>query len=174
MNARTIEVYHPRAVSDLGRWEIGDLNLKIYGLIADSHEIDGAMIALAGSFVQTEVLPRVADEGDSNGLGFVIVHPGTLGVSISVYWWIQGSVLCQRIHRKQYSAEPMDTTKRPVIACVWELALINAEQEAWRKTMMTSEPSPSGTIFRQPDEGCRTSSLNPPNGEPNRSASCRF
>ncbi|WP_292562847.1 hypothetical protein [Mesorhizobium sp.] len=85
------------------------------------------------------------DEGDDNGMGFVIIHPGELGVSISVHWWIQGSVLCQHIYRKLYSAaEPMDTVKRPVVACVWELALINAEQEAWRKTMMKSEPSPSG------------------------------
>ncbi|WP_234804009.1 hypothetical protein [Ensifer adhaerens] len=144
MNPSTIEVFHPRAVSHPGRWEIGDLRLKVYGLVADSHAIDGATVSLARSFAQADVLPRVADQGDSNGLGFVIVHPGTLGLSISVHWWIQGSVLCQHIYRKQYSAaEPVDTRKRPVIACVWELALINAEQETWRKTMMTSEPSSS-------------------------------
>jgi hypothetical protein len=76
----------------------------------------------------------------------VIIHPGELGISILAHWWIQGSVLCQHIYRKLYSAiDPMDmdTVKRPVIACVWELALINAEQEAWRKTMMKSHPSPS-------------------------------
>ncbi|AMY03606.1 hypothetical protein A4R29_14390 [Mesorhizobium ciceri biovar biserrulae] len=87
----------------------------------------------------------MADEGDENGMGFVIIHPGELGVSILAHWWIQGSVLCQHIYRKLYSAtEPMDTVKRPVIACVWELALMNAEQEAWRKTMMKGEPNPLG------------------------------
>jgi hypothetical protein len=101
-------------------------------------------VALAQSFVRQDVLPRVEDEGDDNGMGFVIIHPGELGVSILAHWWIQGSVLCQHIYRKLYSAiDPMDTVKRPVIACVWELALINAEQEAWRKTMMKSQPSPS-------------------------------
>ncbi|WP_244513145.1 MULTISPECIES: hypothetical protein [unclassified Ensifer] len=101
-------------------------------------------MAQAQSFIRHDVMPRVTEEGDSNGMGFVIVHAGTVGISISAHWWIQGSVLCQHVYRKLYSAiEPMDTVRRPVVACVWELALINAEQEAWRKTMMKSKPSPS-------------------------------
>lgn len=151
MSPTTIEIYRPRGVSNLGQWEIGDLKLKIYGLVADNKMIDQAMISLAQSFVRQDVLLRVADEGDDNGMGFLIIHPGELGVSISAHWWIQGSVLCQHIYRKLYSAaEPMDTVKRPVIACVWELALINAEQEAWRKAMMKSEPSPSVYMDARP------------------------
>lgn len=142
MNTGLIERYRPRSVSDLGRWDIGDLKLKIYGLLADSKVIDETLITLGTSFFDEQVLPRVKHEGDSNGAGFVIIHPGEIGVSISAHWWIQGSVLCQHIYRRLYGArEPMDTLQRPVIACVWELAIINAEQEAWRNTMMTAEPS---------------------------------
>lgn len=144
MNSETIEIYRPRSVSNLGQWAIGGLQLKVYGLVADNKKVDETMVLLAQSFVRKDVLPRVADEGDDNGLGFVIIHPGELGISISTHWWIQGSVLCQHIYRKLYSAtQPMDTVRRPVIGCVLELALINAEQEAWRKTMMKSDPNPS-------------------------------
>lgn len=144
MASETIEIYHPRRVSNLGQWDIGGLKFKVYGLVADNKNVDETVMTLAQSFVRQDVLPRVEDEGDDNGMGFVIIHPGELGVSILAHWWIQGSVLCQHIYRKLYSAiDPMDTVKRPVIACVWELALINAEQEAWRKTMMKSQPSPS-------------------------------
>ncbi|KOF22633.1 hypothetical protein AC244_03765 [Ensifer adhaerens] len=152
MKSEPIEIYHPRRVSNLGQWDIGDLKLKAYGLVAEDKEVESAMVTLAQSFVRQDVLPRVTDEGHDNGLGFVIIHPGELGVSISAHWWIQGSVLCQHIYRKLYSAtEPMDTVKRPVIACVWELALINAEQEAWRKTMMKREPSPSAYMDARVD-----------------------
>lgn len=134
MSAKTIEIYQPRPVLNLGEWDIGGLKLKAYGLVADGKEIDGPMVALAQSFIRHDVLPRVTDEGDSNGMGFVIVHAGTLGISISAHWWIQGSVLCQHIYRKLYSAaEPLDTVRRPVVACVWELALINAEQGSLAK-----------------------------------------
>ncbi|WP_137934847.1 hypothetical protein [Mesorhizobium comanense] len=152
MNPATIEIYHPRRVSNLGQWDIGGLKLKVYGLVAHGKRVDDLMQALAQSFVREDVLARVADEGHDNGMGFVIIHPGELGVSISAHWWIQGSVLCQHIYRKLYAAiEPMDTVKRPVIACVWELALINAEQEAWRKTMMKSAPSPSAYMHARAD-----------------------
>jgi hypothetical protein len=83
----------------------------------------------------------VAAEGEDNGLGFVIIHPGDRGVSVLAHWWIQGSVLCQHIRRTLWGADkPMNTATRPVIACVWELGLINAEQQAWRDTMMTAQP----------------------------------
>jgi hypothetical protein len=147
MNHGPVEIYQPRKVSDMGQWDIGGLKFKVYGLVADDKKVDQPLMALAQSFVQNEVLPLVAQEGQDNGMGFVIIHPGELGVTISVHWWIQGSVLCQHNYRKLYSAtKPMDTVRRPVVACVWELALINAEQEAWRKAMMKSEPSPSAYL----------------------------
>lgn len=152
MTSGTIEIYRPRCVSNLGQWDIGGLKFKVYGLVADDKNVDETIITLAQSFVRQDVLPRVEGEGDDNGMGFVIIHPGEVGISILAHWWIQGSVLCQHIYRKTYSAiDPMDTVKRPVIACVWELALINAEQEAWRKTMMKSQPSPSGYMDARAD-----------------------
>lgn len=151
MKSNAIEIYQPRRVTNLGQWDVGGLALKVYGLVAHNKVVDDAMLLLSQSIVRQSVLPRVADEGQDNGLGFVIVHPGELGISISVHWWIQGSVLCQHIYRKLYAAtEPMDTLKRPVIACVWELAVINAEQEAWRETMMKSDPSPIAYMAARP------------------------
>ena len=141
MTIGPIEVYHPRAVSDHGVWEIGSLHFKVYGLLATGKEVTDDMLSVAKAFLEQDVLERVAAMRDSNGLGFVIIHPGDVGLSISAHWWAQGSVLCQHIYRREYSAAaPMDTVARPVVACVWELALINAEQEAWRETMMTREP----------------------------------
>ncbi len=144
MTDGTTELYSPRAVSDLGLWDVGPLRLKVYGIVADGKELTDETINDAYVFVCAEVPPLVAAEGEDNGLGFVIMHPGDLGVSILAHWWIQGSVLCQHIRRKLWGADkPMNTAARPVIACVRDLGLINAEQEAWRRTMMNSAPDPT-------------------------------
>ncbi|MCV3270704.1 hypothetical protein [Roseobacter sinensis] len=137
------EVYPPRAVTRHGVAEVGALRVKVYGLAAPGKEVTAGMRARAERFLAEEVCARVAEMGDSNDLGFVIIHPGDWGISIAAQWWVQGSVLCQHIYRQLYeAAEPMDTAHRPVVGCVWELAIIEAEQATWRETMMGATPKP--------------------------------
>jgi hypothetical protein len=141
MSTGTIERYSPRAVLYMGVWDVGHLKLKVYGVLAAGKELTSSMIDDANAFVSQDLPPLVSAEGDDNGLGFVIIHPGDLGISVLAHWWIQGSVLCQHIRRTLWGADtPMETAARPVIACVWELGLINAEQQLWRDTMMAGQP----------------------------------
>ncbi|WP_229884061.1 hypothetical protein [Roseobacter sp. MH60115] len=143
------ETHHPRRVEHLGIWSAGALKFKAYSILAEGSAIGDDMVALAQSILLEDVVPRAQHEGESNDLGFVFVHPGALGLTISVHWWCQGSVLCQHNYRRVYGATaPLDTRDRPVIACVWELALINAEQEAWRATMMGPVPDPQAYLNR--------------------------
>ena len=142
-----VEIYHSRPVSDLGVWDYGDLHLKVYGLLATGKTVSETDLSTARNFIADEVLSRVDQMGDSNGLGFVIIHPGDLGISIAVHWWVQGSVLCQHIYRKEYgSNEPMDTVTRPVVACVWELEIIDQERKLWQETMMRDDQDPAAYL----------------------------
>lgn len=144
MHTGPLQLDEQRAIENLDVWEIEPATFKIYGLLATARTITETMVATARRFLSTDVLARIHAMGDSNNLGFVIIHPGDAGVSISAHWWVQGSVLCQHIHRQSYdAAAPMDTVNRPVVACVWELDIIQAEQTAWRATMMRSEPNPT-------------------------------
>ncbi len=155
MSTHQIEVYRPRAISNEGVWDIEPLRFKVYGLLADGQTLTQDMISRAWQFVQSDVLDRISTMGDSNNLGFIIIHPGDLGVSVSVHWWVQGSVLCQHIQRQLYDAQaPMNAATRPVIGCVWELAIITAEQECWRKTMMTEAPDEEAYLALRTPEPC--------------------
>ena len=139
--------YQPRQVSDLGIRSVGPVRFKIWGLCAAGRDVAEEDLACAQHFLSDAVLPAVAAQGDSDDLGFVIVHPGSAGLSIAAQWWVQGSVLCQRLFRREYgAAQPVDTTARPVVACVCELSIINAEQEAWRHTMMVPQPDPEAYL----------------------------
>lgn len=151
MNDGPLEIYQPRSISDRGICAFDTVQFKVYDLLANGKTVDAALVATAKRFVKDEVLDRVVTLGASNRLGFIIIHPGDLGVSISAHWWAQGSVLCQHIYRKHYDErEPLDTVTRPVVACVWELALINAEREAWQQYMMNANPDPSAYLAARP------------------------
>lgn len=149
MNINQLEPYQPRTISNQGVFEIEHIRFKVYGLVAKDKHISREMLVGAKSFINKDVLPRVLEEGGDNGLGYIIIHPGDNGISTSVYWWIEGSVLCQQIQRQLYGSDVfIDTIKRPVIACIWELAIINAEQEIWRETMMIPNPSSSDYLAK--------------------------
>lgn len=120
-------------------------------MAAEGRALDAAAFAEAARFLDAEVTPSVTATGDSNGLGFVIIHPGSMGQSISAHWWVQGAVLCQKIYRKLYAdAAPLPMADRPVVACVWELDLIQREQTAWRRTMMVAAPDRTAYLASRP------------------------
>ncbi|RED52356.1 hypothetical protein [Aestuariispira insulae] len=147
MDLGPIVRYQPRIISDLGLWKEQAVTFKLYALLADGRSVSEDMRKSAKKIVTDDVLPRIREMGDSNDLGFIIIHPGETGLSISAHWWVQGSVLCQHNHRHAYGAdEPMDTVTRPVIACVWELNIIGAEQICWQQTMMNGRPAPTAYL----------------------------
>ncbi|WP_224815550.1 hypothetical protein [Hasllibacter sp. MH4015] len=147
MNAGPIEIYSPRIAANRGMWDLGAIQFKVYEILAEGKTVTSEMIETAKVFLGEEVIDDAQKMGDSNGLGFVIIHPGDLGLTIAAQWWAQGSVLCQRIYRRQYDdAVPLDTINRPAVACVWELEIITAEQAIWRETMMKSQHDKSAYL----------------------------
>lgn len=131
--------YKPRKIyKDLGIWQADKFKFKVYGVVAEHREITESILNDASSFLHKDVVKRANASEDSEGLGFIIIHPGgDGGVSILAQWWIQGSVMCQYVKRwLKDSSEATDMSSKHVVGCVWELGLINAEQIIWRNTMM--------------------------------------
>ena len=123
------------------------LVFKVYSIVADGRQVSAALIEEARTFVSRDVPPIAALEGASDGVGFVILHPGETGLSVLAHWWVQGCVLCQHNYRRLWdSDQPINTQARPVVACVWELELIHAEQRIWRDTMMNAAPDPASYL----------------------------
>ncbi|MEM9333071.1 MAG: hypothetical protein AAGA53_17240 [Pseudomonadota bacterium] len=142
MTQRPVDVYSPRKTTDHGVWDMGTIQFKVYGLLAEGTTITPDMIQKTEAFLKDQVLPKATEMGNNNGLGFAIIHPGELGLTIGGYWWAQGSVLCQQIYRHEYKhTKPLDTISRPAVACVWELQIITAEEKYWRQNMMRADHS---------------------------------
>lgn len=145
--------YRPReVVSDLGTWESGTQKFKVYGILAEGQKITENIINNAHNYLLNDIPDVIGSNDENDGLGFVIIHPGELGVSVLVHWWIQGSVLCQHVRRWLWGSDvAIDMSSKHVVACVWELGLINAEQTIWRSTMMNETSSPSNYLATRPN-----------------------
>ncbi|MEJ6395406.1 hypothetical protein V8J82_19250 [Gymnodinialimonas sp. 2305UL16-5] len=126
-----------------GLREVGQRQIKLYGLTVEPQDMPSDLIAEAEHFLAT----GVAEKAPPSALGFAIVHPGVEGVSVAAHWWEQGSVLCHHIQRRLYASDQeARVAERGVIGCVWELAVIAAEQGFWRETMMNRQPAPDAYL----------------------------
>ena len=82
----------------------------------------------------------MAAEGGAEGAAFCILHRGQAGTWLLMDWWAHGDILCQRLARADADGpfEAMDD--RPLMACVWELEVIEEERRAWIARMMQPVP----------------------------------
>lgn len=140
------EVWSPRQVEPLGRVHAAGLDLKAYGILVDSSRALGHELTDAAHAVLDAGAGEVA-ETDHQGLGFTILHRGEEGIWLLLHWWLKGSILGQLLWRADLAGHPeFQRRDRPLMACVWELALIDHERRCWTHTMMTVKPNPAAYL----------------------------
>ena len=134
--------YAPRRLRVLPAWQIGALAVKVYHIgVSDPSK---ALVQSARD--EAARMDQAAmTEGDAHGLGFVVIHEGEAGTWLLMDWWAHGDILCQRLSFGQNAQfEPVDD--RPLAACVWELAVISHERDAWIRHMMSGSADPEGYL----------------------------
>jgi hypothetical protein len=126
--------YKPRSVRFLELWSHGDWRLKLYGIAYDRDRPDPALVQRAKELA---VAPLAAAT-DHYGVGFIGVHQGKTAHFIFVDWWARENELNHHVFISSLD-DPLvfeDATPAGVAACVWDLALIAHERDAWVETVL--------------------------------------
>ncbi|SIO52073.1 hypothetical protein SAMN05444722_3021 [Rhodovulum sp. ES.010] len=140
--------YAPRRIVRQPDWQVNGARFKLYWIDVHGAAAPEPEISAMAEAVAREVLPiEMQAEGAGHDLRFVVLHRGTDGLWLLLDWWAHGDICCQRLFR----ADPeggvfLPMLGRPLLACVWELAVIEAERRAWIETMMTPTPNPSAYL----------------------------
>jgi len=146
--------YAPRRIAYLDLWAVEDVRLKAYGITLDGDSaLDPELVVAARDGVAATVPAAAAAEGEDTGLGFVVVHVGTEGVWLLMHWWAHDDICCQRLgHAKAGSTQFRSVSDRPLMACVWELVVIDHERRSWVRHMLSDEADPNAYLAdRLPD-----------------------
>lgn len=139
--------YHPRAVSPLPLWTAGPVQIKPYVICAPGRVPDPVRISTAKACLSAALPPEIAVEGGADGLGFAILHLGEHADWLLADWWVSGDSLAQRLWRADRGGAGFTgMAPRPLVACVWELAVICAERSAWVRAMMGPVPDPAAYL----------------------------
>ena len=118
--------------------------IKIYGISAKSLPLPQEVVSEGMKNVLSH-LPQPALTEQRYGVGFLIIHQGTMRNWYLLDWWEKEDI----IHHKLFSSPLGDPgsisaeSDKSLIACVHELRVISFETEAWIKTVLCRDDKSS-------------------------------
>jgi hypothetical protein len=139
----------PYGVFDLGTWPT-----KLYGLAVTGRPDHGLVEAARAA--AAEAIPQQASREPGRQAAFVIAHQARPACFVLICWWATPVDL-----RRRYLTSPLDrpTGLDPMpadsVGCVWELALIEHERQAWSRHILTGTPDLSAYLTAPPPEQVR-------------------
>ncbi|MGK5637065.1 hypothetical protein ACSNOK_01900 [Streptomyces sp. URMC 126] len=131
--------YAPRSVRTLAYEEVGGWTVKRYSVSALRELPPAEVHAFARDAVRRS-LPAPHDEGPAHA--FSVVHEDEDGVYAVVGWWSVNRLI---LHTRTWLAD-WTGLRRPTeapahaTACVWELAAIGRERDAWVEHVVQNDP----------------------------------
>ena len=130
--------YQPRHARFLRLETLGDWRVKVYGLSllgrSARPELVDATVQLAA-----QVLPRPAVTEDRYGAAFAIAHDAATASIGLVYFWQSANELHQRCYAGPLNTpHAMTRLEHPAAGCVWEMAIIGFERQAWLDEVLAS------------------------------------
>jgi hypothetical protein len=138
-----IPTYTPRFFGRLSPWRFSNWTIKVYGISTEARDqklvLDSGLIDEARSYVEAN-LARMNDTPHYS-VGFAILHHGSAAKSLLTQWWTNECVCLQHVAQSQFSGPPKFLpAKQELMACAYELVLIDFERRAWVSTVMSGKP----------------------------------
>ena len=136
--------YISRPIKFIDQVRSNDWRIKVYGISAQSKPLPKEVVSVGMNNVLSH-LPQPSLSEQRYGVGFMIIHHGTMRNWYLLDWWEKEDI----IHHKLFSS-PLDKPgsisiepDKSLIACVHELRVVTFESEAWIKTVLCQDDKPS-------------------------------
>ncbi|MFQ5589175.1 MAG: hypothetical protein ACE5F7_10080 [Nitrospiria bacterium] len=137
------EPYIKRSIKFIGQENPKGWRIKIYGISQASAPLPEDLVSEGIKRVLPH-LPQPALTAQRYGLGFLIIHQGTMRNWFLLDWWEKNDILHHRLFSSSLDDPGATTAEKDqsLIACVHELRVINFEREAWIKTVLCMDGIP--------------------------------
>ncbi|NNU59213.1 hypothetical protein [Ochrobactrum soli] len=139
-DAADASTYRPRAAWFDGLTECGPATIKLNIIEADpSNPLAEAAVGIArrqiaNAAARLEALPHL-------DAGFAILHQGEESLWLLLHWWLEGGIATEMLWQSELGDEIEFMPAQPLLmACVWELGIIDFERRAWMETAMSGKP----------------------------------
>lgn len=137
------EPYQMRPIRFLEWWTEAGWRLKVYG-IAYRRDLPRPELVEAAKAVARPLLPQPAVGEGRYGVGFLGVHDGRGANFVFLDWWGNENELTHHVwvSPADQPAALDDVTPTGLTACVWDLAVLWFERQAWVEAVLARPDGP--------------------------------
>lgn len=137
------EPYAPRPIRSLEHWAEAGLRLKVHGIGYRLMHPRAEVIDAARDLVQHE-LPQLIAGQNHYGVGFIGVHDGRGAIFVFIDFWADENELHHHVYVAPKDRPRKLEYKTPsgLIACLWDLAVIGFERQAWIHCVLANPSGP--------------------------------
>lgn len=141
-------MYQPRKISALPRYRLRHWRWKRYGITLTGQEPGPELVAVADGLLARSLLAGALEA--AHDLGFSIIHAGRDVNFIVLGYWVNGNELAVEVYKAPLT-DPLAfrraDTNASSVACVWDLAVISHERQAWiRSVLAPGHPDPDAYL----------------------------
>lgn len=150
------EYHSPREAGFVRCVDRSDCLIKLSAIhVSGLDALEEPAIDAAAECIQTAELADhpAFSEKRQLGAGFAILHVGDEGVWLLLQLWLTGGIASRHLWRADIDT-PARFEQAPdhLMACVWELAIIDFERRAWIQTAMSGQSLDAYFQYRLPRE----------------------
>lgn len=149
-----LKAYSKRSVEFIKLANAATWRLKVYGINIDGLPLSSELVASVLRIIPS-YLPQPAMTEQRYGVGFLIIHRGSLRNWVLLDWWESQDIMHHRLFSSPLNDEHqiIPEPDHTIVACVHELRVINFESKAW----ITCALSPNSPVDIDMYLNCRMS-----------------
>jgi hypothetical protein len=133
--------YQQRKIAFLELHSIDDWTFKIYSICKEESVFDSSIFENVKGQISNWIEVNFNVELPTQKIGFVIIHQAREGVFVILNWWVDQVMLQSHVFfsdfQDLYLFKPYKYSN--IIACIWELEIMNFEKNAWVESVLKQD-----------------------------------
>ena len=138
-------MYQPRQINFKEILIIEDWTIKVYTITKDNNLIKPETFDVINTELPNWLNLKNSFNSTTDKKGFLIIHFGTEGIFSIMNWWVGQNMLNSNVFFSEYSNSDSfnKISGDGLVACIWELEIINFEKISWTENVLKKFPNPN-------------------------------
>ena len=140
--------YQTRPIRFLEIFPHQDWKIKLYSISVKNEYVSDENVMLAKSNIANWLTNSTLYGLDTYKVATLIIHEGCEGCFAIVNWWIDENMLQNFVYLKREGKTEFELfSDKGMMTCVWEMAVLWHERNAWAKHILMQHENPDMAAY---------------------------